>query len=295
MLINGNWYASMDGVFIIEQRSQHMRKAIIVTANTRWFGTKLSIAPMAALPILATVLKEGGWEYDIIDCNGQNYSEEECVLYIKNANPDVVLISGLTLFHGRHYERVAELAKIAMPDITTIIGGVYATLSYAHIMNNRAVDYAMLGHAEERLCEFLDAVLDKSDLSQIAGIAFRDNGEVVVNPVTSYVGDLSKMVKPDYSKIDLTPYIEKGYRYSTRVEREFPVITSYGCPHNCLFCAVRVINGKKVAFREVEDIIEEIRYLKETYHLDSILFSDDNLLTDENRAKRLFNRICIKC
>lgn len=99
------------------------------------------------------------------------------------------------------------------------------------------------------------------------------------------------MVKPDYSKIDLSPYIEHGFRLSRQATRQVPIITSYGCPHNCIFCSTRIVSGRKVVYREIEDVIEEMRYLKEKYQVDSLAILDDNILADEERAKHLFKRI----
>jgi radical SAM superfamily enzyme YgiQ (UPF0313 family) len=113
----------------------------------------------------------------------------------------------------------------------------------------------------------------------------------VINPVTDYIGDVDKMVSPDYSKIDLSPYVEHGFRVAKMARREVPIITSYGCIHNCLFCATRTISGKKIAYREVEDVIEEMRYMKQKYDVNAIMFLDDNILADEERAKKLFNRM----
>lgn len=267
-----------------------MKKAVIMVANTRWLGGTPFMDYVTALPILASILN-GNFEYEVIDCNGFDLNEEQTIQAVQKAGPDVVLITALSILFHRQYAKAAELVKKASKDIITVMGGVYATTSYDHIMEDYNVDYVMLGHAEERLCQILNAVIGKEDLSGIKGIGYRENGQVVINPVETYIGDVEKMVKPDYSKIDLSPYVEHGFHVSRHATREMPIMTSYGCPHNCLFCATRTISGRKVAYREVEDVIEEMRYFKEKYQVDSLLVLDDNLLTDEERAKRLFRRM----
>lgn len=267
-----------------------MKKAVIMVANTRWLGGTSFMEPVPALPILASILN-GNFEYEVIDCNGFNLNEEQTIEAIQKAGPDIVLITALSILSHKQYAKVAELVKKVSKDIITVMGGVYATTSYDHIMEDHNVDYVMLGHAEERLCQFLNAIIGKEDLSGIKGIGYRENGQVMINPVETYIGDVKTMVKPDYSKIDLSPYIEHGFRASRQARREAHIITSYGCPHNCVFCARRSISGSKVAYREVEDVIEELRYLKEKYQIDSIEITDDNLLDDEERAKHLFKRI----
>lgn len=273
-----------------------MMKVAIVVANTRWMGGTPFMEPFIAIPILAAELSKNGIEYEIIDCNGFDFSEEQCIEYIHKSTAGMVLISALSLEYYQVFHKVAELAKKASESIITVMGGVYPTTCPEHVMEDDNIDYVMLGHAEERLGKFIKAITEHSDLTDIAGIAFREKhsdkgNEVILNPVTSYIGDLKKMAAPDYSKIDLTPYIEYGSRYSGKKRKEVSIFTTYGCPYNCVFCAVRVIKGRKIAYREVDDVIEEIRYLKDTYNIDSIRIYDENMLVDLDRARLIFERI----
>ena len=65
-------------------------------------------------------------------------------------------------------------------------------------------------------------------------------------------------------------------------------MTSYGCPHDCMFCATKSISGRKAVYRPVEDILEEIDYLKErgAQHL---IFIDDNITAKKDRIITLLN------
>ena len=64
-----------------------------------------------------------------------------------------------------------------------------------------------------------------------------------------------------------------------------------GCPLNCSFCSVSAFNGNKYRHRPVEQIIEELKVIKE----DMVLIVDDNIIGTSknhiNRAKRLFDEI----
>ena len=271
-----------------------MKKAIILLVNTRWFNGRTNLELPAAVPILTSILNES-FEYEVIDCNGLNLNEEQTVEVIKKAAPDIALITASSIIYHKNYAKGAELVKNVSKNIITVMGGVYPTTSSEHVMEDHNVDYIMLGHAEERLCQFLNAILNKEDLSEIKGIGYRVNGQVIITPVETYIGDLDKMVKPDYSKIDMSPYVDASRVSTSHIskygKREVPITTSYGCPHNCIFCSTRTISGRKVAYRDVDDVIEEMRYFKEKYQVDSIVFWDDNVLSDEKRAKELFRRM----
>lgn len=267
-----------------------MEKVVIIVANSRWFNGREYMEPIMALPILASQLA-GKFEYTIIDCNAKDLNEMETKREIQSTQARFVLITALSVELHKHYHLVAKLSKEALPEAEVIMGGVYATTCYDHIIEDRNIDYVLLGYAENRLDKFLQKLCEKSGMDNFAGAVYRENGSVKINPVDSYIGDVREMAKPDYSKIDLSPYVEHGFRFSTFAERELPIITSYGCPHNCLFCATRTISGRKIAYREVEDVIDEMRYLKNKYNINAVVFLDDNILTDEKRAKKLFERM----
>jgi anaerobic magnesium-protoporphyrin IX monomethyl ester cyclase len=69
------------------------------------------------------------------------------------------------------------------------------------------------------------------------------------------------------------------------------MITSRGCPFRCSFCEAGKISGKNVRLRTVENILNEMIWLKEKYGIKALLFDDDNLVFDKDRAKRLFKQM----
>ncbi|HBC76084.1 MAG TPA: hypothetical protein DC017_14780 [Candidatus Wallbacteria bacterium] len=51
------------------------------------------------------------------------------------------------------------------------------------------------------------------------------------------------------------------------------------------------MSGKKIAFRPVEDVIEEIDYLVKNYRIKNLVFMDDCMLADKKRVESLLNKI----
>jgi len=68
------------------------------------------------------------------------------------------------------------------------------------------------------------------------------------------------------------------------------ILTSRGCPNNCNFCSVNKVMGKKVRFRSIESVIEEINSGIQN-GVRKFDFEDDNLTINRNRAKTLFREI----
>jgi radical SAM superfamily enzyme YgiQ (UPF0313 family) len=66
-----------------------------------------------------------------------------------------------------------------------------------------------------------------------------------------------------------------------------PVQTSRGCPHRCDFCASSILLTKKYKVKPVENVIAEIRRIKQLWRHPFIEFADDNSFVLRHHYKRL--------
>lgn len=275
-------------------KSDHNGKKSVVLfiPNTRWFQKRPWIlVPNSAL-ILTGLLKKQ-INFKIIDANIHNFSEDESVLEIKRQNPDVFLVSGVSVEYCEQYHKSFELAKSVNKSMVTVFGGVYPTLLPKESLEDPNVDYVFRGPAEgNRALRFLNYLLegDKENADKEQGIAFMDStGEMKINEMEAYFADLKKAPEPDYSLIDIRAYLNEqsadyniGFEYPTGV-----LLTSYGCRYNCVFCAARTIRGKGVAFRKADDVIVEIKWLMENYDVTHFSFLDELFLGDRKRAEEI--------
>ncbi len=62
-----------------------------------------------------------------------------------------------------------------------------------------------------------------------------------------------------------------------------------GCTHVCEFCAIQTFYGASHRMRPVEDIVAEVREIKDASRL--IFFVDDNMVADPAQAARLFEAL----
>lgn len=66
-----------------------------------------------------------------------------------------------------------------------------------------------------------------------------------------------------------------------------PVQVSRGCPYKCEFCVVRNMLGKKHRYRDIDDVINEIKSLPKR----QLTFADDNLTANKKYAHELMDRL----
>ena len=79
---------------------------------------------------------------------------------------------------------VADMVKKAVPSMAIVFGGMQVSFETRKFMKeNPFVDYVIRGEGERVLFSFVKTLLDyEFDFENIAGLAYRDNDQVVVNP-----------------------------------------------------------------------------------------------------------------
>ena len=272
-------------------------KVTLVVSNYAWFGKRPWRGMTTSVPIITAVLKDK-FDFSVIDANVYDYSEDDVADKLREIVPDVVLITALSTEYFKTYHTIAEISKNVLQNVVVIMGGVYPTVWPEYVMEDRNIDIAMMGHAEGRLDVLLSLIQngEYDEIRRFEGVAYRLDENMVVNPLRHYIGDVSTMVKPDYSLIDVDRYLDAERKSVANQNMEIKgrsatIISSYGCPYNCLFCATRTISGRKVAFRPADDVLDEIDFFVKKKHVGAIFFADDCILADKERAKFIFEEI----
>ena len=105
-------------------------------------------------------------------------------------------------FNIRQLSRVADIVKKPIPNIAIIFGGMEVSFdTRLFIKNNDFVDYVIRGEGESVLFNFLKSVLDyEFDFENIAGLAYREGDQIVVNPYDAPV-DMESLPFP-YEKFE---------------------------------------------------------------------------------------------
>lgn len=273
------------------------KKVTILVAHYSWFDMRPWDEPTLSVPILTRILKSIV-DLSLIDANADRLTIEETRERIAEINPEVVLITALSAEYHKAYHTLAKITKEVSPTCNVVMGGVYPTVLPEDVIKDKNVDYAMIGYAEERLDKLVTYILENNleEISKFSGLAYCEDGKEIIHAIDTYIGDVKEMVQPDYSLVELEKYLSyqnmnvSNFTASSN-KRNTMIITSYGCPNNCIFCATRTISGRKTAFRKPEDVLDEIDYLVKVHHIECITFADDSILTDRKRAEAIFQGI----
>ena len=250
--------------------------------DAKLFDAMQPYPPLGTL-YAASFLRDRGYAVGLFDAM-LAHSEEEwdealereqprfAVLYEDNFN----YLSKMCLLRMR----AAAFDMIAMArkrGCTIIVAGSDAT-DHAATYLSEGADYVLHGEGEATLGDLLDRLTDRSDvpLSSIAGVSFLDasTSRVVSTPRRPDIKDVDSLPFPAWDLVDIPRYRaiwkERHGYYSMNVA------TSRGCPYHCNWCA-KPIWGQRYNVRSPENVVAELRWLKEQYHPDHIWFVDDIL------------------
>lgn len=209
---------------------------------------------------------------------------EEIRREIDACEPDAVGISSLfTPYHGEALE-VARIVKQGGPSRIVIMGGPHVSGDPQGVLNSPLVDYAVVGEGEVRLPRLLKAIQEKSRVSDMEGIGYRNGGKIRINPVAEFIDPIDTLPWPARDLLDPDRY-RIGRRRSTML------ITSRGCPHQCAYCSARLVMGNRFRPRSPEGVVEEMTDCRSRCNITSFDIEDDNFTFDLVRAKHLMNLI----
>lgn len=190
--------------------------------------------------------------------------------------PDFIGISQWT--HNRHTSlELARLCRALIPDCTIIMGGGHATFCYEDILaDDSPVDVVVRGEAEATLLELVSRKTSKTELQNIAGLAFRHNGTIIVTSPRNSLNNLDQLPLP-------ARYLDKSVGIDLELQAEF-IVTTRGCPSACYFCSSPDFWNKAVRFRSPAAIVEEITFIRKKFGLIYFSIRDDTFTADRKRV-----------
>ncbi|MHA1848910.1 MAG: B12-binding domain-containing radical SAM protein [Promethearchaeota archaeon] len=234
---------------------------------------------------IASVLREAGHEIMVIDALAENLVFKQIKKRIIRFDPEII---GISSNISNSYSACVLASEIRRDfrKIKVIFGGPWATVEYKFLLIKRLADFVVIGEGERTIEELCDKMDDREKLATVDGIAFRDGSEIIKTKNRALIEDLDSLPFPAW---DLFPSYKK-YPFIVRSRPYYPIMTTRGCPLSCIHCT-KVVHGHKYRKRSVQNVIEEIRYLKKNFGLGTIFITDDTFTLDKKRAHEIFDEI----
>jgi len=210
------------------------------------FVSKKAAFPPLGLVTIASMLPKD-WEKKLVDLNIRNLTDKD----IKWA--DYVFISAMAV----QVDSVRKvIKKCKQLGAKIVVGGPLFTMEPDEFKNE--VDHMVLNEAEITLPGFL------SDLQ---------NGCAEHIYTSKECPDINSTPIPDWSLLDMNKYSSMSIQYSR------------GCPFDCEFCDIVVLNGHVPRTKNKENILREFNALYDKGWRGSVLIVDDNFIGNKKKLK----------
>jgi len=220
---------------------------------------------------LSSYLKKNGHSCFFVDTKFEKNIEKE----IQDISPEIIAYSITTGEHKFYLELNRTLKKKFK--FFAIFGGPHCTF-FPELVYKDGVDAICRGEGELAFLELANNLENGKDIIGIKNLWIKKNGNVYKNELRSLIDDLDTLPFPDRDLIT-------KYSYYKKMHRRF-ILTGRGCPYNCSYCFNHVYNklyqgkGKVIRKRSVENVIGELKLLKDKYVPKRFQFVDDTLNLD---------------
>ncbi|NLV17459.1 MAG: DUF4080 domain-containing protein [Syntrophomonadaceae bacterium] len=211
---------------------------ILTTLNSQYVHTNL------ALKYLRGVALKLGEPFVLMEFT-INESPDEILWRIFQHRPEMVAFS-CYIWNIQDTVKVMKNLRKVWPEVLMVVGGPEVSYdSQSFLDEHPYVDLVVRGEGEKTFEELLTAWRAGSSMEGIAGLTWRRDREIIMNPD-----------RPVFENLDLIP-LAYGTENPAADGRIVYYETSRGCPFNCSYCLSSTLRG--VRFFTDERIKHEIK------------------------------------
>ena len=270
------------------------------------YDGKIELYQPTGLLYIAAAIEKAGYEVNVLDAVIENYKKEtisgeykfigldfkEIAKRVSDSN--VIGITGMSLWKESIFNVASEIKKINKKSLI-IVGGPFASWHPEECLR-KAIDFVVIGEGEITISELLNSIKNNLPKKNIFGIAYKENKIIKINEKRPFLEDLDKLQFPARHLISMQKYFEasKTYKYSrgqSKSSRTVSIITSRGCPFNCIFCSAFILSGKLWRNRSAQNVVAEIKECIKNYSISDVYFEDENMSLNRERMEKICDMI----
>lgn len=240
------------------------------------------VFPSLSLAYVAGLAEKLGYEIQFIDANALQLPLSETVRRVRNFKPDLLAFTITTYLFFQTLDWVEALREAV--GVPTLLGGIHMGIYPEETFAHEAIDYGCTGEAEMVLPQFLQALNNGTDLSDVKGMIWRDGDRVVVNEAAELLKDVDSVPFPARNHLPNDRY----YSFISQFRNFTPLITSRGCPFHCIFCEQ---GGLPFRGRSPDNVVNEIEECYHVYKVREFDFFDSSFTVDKKRVLGICHEI----
>ena len=245
------------------------------------------------LGMVAGVLKSDH-DITVIDANAMDYSYAQ-LEEIMPAAAVIIIESASGLIH--HDLETFRIAKRKLGDSvkTVLIENIVAPAYPERLLHDfPELDVIVRGHPEVVMNSWKR---NWNEPETVHGLAFRKDGQIIVNPPAALPEDLNEYPFMHYDAFPMDRY-SISYLAAPMYEKVIPGIrfrSTRDCPYACPFCIIQPSEVRGYDRRSFQmtakRTIDEIEYVINRFNLKGIFFWDETFTVNQKRAMAICDEI----
>ncbi|MFW9818174.1 MAG: B12-binding domain-containing radical SAM protein, partial [Candidatus Thorarchaeota archaeon] len=218
-------------------------------------------------------------QVQIIDGKVRNLTLDEIIKEINEFEPDFVGISCCFTIGINFALNIAYKSKKL--GYKTVLGGWHPSFTHSEILKHPFVDIVVRGEGE---LTFRELVKNKN-LEEIKGISYKNNGNIIDNPLQPLIKDLNKLPLPARKLRDNKTNFQIFQMPLDAIE------TSRGCPYKCTFCNIHLFYRGTYRTKSTDRVIQELKIISNQRLSKNVLIVDDNFTANMKRVEEICDRV----
>jgi len=220
---------------------------------------------------------EGQRDYEKALGDEEHEIWQKISFHIRRLRPQAIGITCVTPAKDL-VDKLASVIKSIDRDMQVITGGHHPTFCTAETLINPNIDFVIRGEGEIPLLRLIQEFQsDHPNFNNIPNLSYRKNGKIIHNSIGDMIQDLDRLPLPARDLVIGCDYSRYKSHY---------IATSRGCPYSCRFCSDRRLWQKTVRRRSIENVIQEIRHINDTFDVNFIDFVDGTFTYDSEYTKQ---------
>ncbi|MCL0078845.1 B12-binding domain-containing radical SAM protein [Dehalococcoidia bacterium] len=263
-----------------------------IRAGSRWAHLQAEISKPSGMTLpfflayATAVLERGGHEVKLIDAIPLAMTEDEFIKQVDSFKPNLLVVETSTPTYARDTNLVKKIRDSL--EVRTALCGAHVTALPEEALQNSFIDFVLMGEYEETLLELVSRLDDPRAYPKINGIAFKESGEIKINPRRPLIKNLDWLPYPAWDQLPIDKYDDSF----TKHKPNFQMLASRGCPFRCTFCLEPYVwFGPSFRAHSPRRVVDEMEYVMAKYQPKQIYFDDSTFTVGENRILKLCEEI----
>ena len=245
--------------------------------DPKQWATGEPYAPLGTL-YAAALMREKGYTISFFDTMFA-HAPEDIMPSLEKHHPDFLVLyddgfNYLTKMCLTNMRQAAfKMIKLAKEKGCTIIVSSSDSTDHYEQYLQEGADFIILGEAEQTLLELTTALgQPQNNFLSIAGLAYKQKDAIIKTVKRNVLKELDDLPFPAWDLVDINIYRKTWIRH--RGYFSMNMATTRGCPFKCNWCA-KPIYGNRYNSRSPQNVVQELKMLKEKYQFDHVWFCDD--------------------